>query len=140
MTDNSTNASTVTSSFKIEDVGGGTTAAALGLDNPASTKVITGDPIELETLSLQGIRIGVPQAHFHDLIDPVVEQAFAQALVESADKVEGLKVKVDPDLEKACGVFMDAGEPVGLIIVPQKDITPENESSSGKSPAMAGRK
>jgi indoleacetamide hydrolase len=42
--------------------------------------VITGGPIELETVSLQGLRIGVPRAHFHDLIDPAVEQAFAQAL------------------------------------------------------------
>ena len=42
--------------------------------------VITGDPIELETVSLQGLRIGVPRAHFHDLVDPVVEQAFAEAL------------------------------------------------------------
>jgi indoleacetamide hydrolase len=42
--------------------------------------VITGDPIELETVSLQGLRIGVPRAHFHDLLDPVVEQKFAEAL------------------------------------------------------------
>ena len=42
--------------------------------------VITGDPIELETVSLQGLRIGVPRAYFHDLVDPVVEQAFAKAL------------------------------------------------------------
>ena len=31
-------------------------------------------------MSLQGLRIGVPQAYFHDLVDPVVEQAFAEAL------------------------------------------------------------
>ena len=36
--------------------------------------------IELETVSLQGLRIGVPRAHFHDLLDPVVEQKFAEAL------------------------------------------------------------
>jgi indoleacetamide hydrolase len=42
--------------------------------------VITGDPVELETVSLQGLRIGVPRAHFHDLLDPVVEQAFSRAL------------------------------------------------------------
>ena len=38
------------------------------------------NPIELETVSLQGLRIGVPRAYFHDLLDPVVEQAFAEAL------------------------------------------------------------
>jgi mandelamide amidase len=42
--------------------------------------VITGDPVELETVSLQGLRVGVPRAYFHDLIDPVVEQAFSRAL------------------------------------------------------------
>lgn len=63
-----------------------------------------------------------------EILDPQIAQAFAQALCESADKVENVKVKVDPDIEKSCGVFMDAGEPVGLIIVPQKDMTPENEA------------
>lgn len=63
-----------------------------------------------------------------EILDPQIAQAFAQALCESADKIEKPQVKVDADIEKSCGVFMDAGEPVGLIIVPQKDLTPENES------------
>jgi len=42
--------------------------------------VITGDRVELETVSLRGLRIGVPRAYFHDLLDPVVEQAFSRAL------------------------------------------------------------
>ncbi|MEX2112658.1 MAG: hypothetical protein WD845_05695 [Pirellulales bacterium] len=62
-----------------------------------------------------------------EILDPQIAQAFAQALCESADAIEKPQVKIDPDLEKSCGVFMDVGEPVGLIIVPQKDITPENE-------------
>jgi hypothetical protein len=63
-----------------------------------------------------------------EILDPQIAQAFAQALCESADKIEKVQVKVEPDIEKSCGVFMDAGEPVGMIIVPQKDITPENEA------------
>jgi hypothetical protein len=63
-----------------------------------------------------------------EILDPQIAQAFAQALVESADKIEKPQVKVDSDIEKACGVFMDVGEPVGLIVVPQKEITPENEA------------
>ncbi len=63
-----------------------------------------------------------------EILDPQIAQAFAQALCESADAIEKPQVKIDPDLEKACGVFMDVGEPVGLIVVPQKDITPENEA------------
>lgn len=65
-----------------------------------------------------------------EILDPQIAQAFAQALVESADKIEKPQVKVDADIEKACGVFMDVGEPVGLIIVPQKEITPENEAAN----------
>ncbi len=63
-----------------------------------------------------------------EILDPQIAQAFAQALCESAEGIENPQVKVDPDLEKSCGVFMDVGEPVGLIIVPQKDITPENDA------------
>jgi hypothetical protein len=68
------------------------------------------------------------QAEDLEILDPQIAQAFAQALCESADKIENLKLKVDPDIEKSCGVFMQSDEPVGLIIVPQKDITPENEA------------
>ncbi len=70
---------------------------------------------------------GAAQAEDLEILDPQIAQAFAQALCEAVDKVEGLPVKIDSDIEKSCGVFMNAGEPVGLIIVPQKDITPENE-------------
>ena len=59
------------------------------------------------------------------ILDPQIAQAFAQALTEAAGKIEKPQVKIDADVEKACGVHMDQ---VGLIIVPQKDITPENEA------------
>src|SRR4029434_5472373 len=54
--------------------------------------VITGDPIELETVSLQGLRIGVPWPHFHDLLDPVVEQAFLRALARLEHAGETLEI------------------------------------------------
>mgnify|MGYP007059384579 FL=1 len=73
-----------------------------------------------------------------EILDPQIAQAFAQALCESADEIEDLQVKVEPDLEKACGVFMDVGEPVGLIIVPQTDITPENEAVNSDPGGAAG--
>jgi len=60
-----------------------------------------------------------------EVLDPQIAQAFAQALTEAAGKIEKPQVKIDGDVEKACGVHMDQ---VGLIIVPQKDITPENEA------------
>jgi len=60
-----------------------------------------------------------------EVLDPQIAQAFAQALTEAAGKIEKPQVKIDGDVEKACGVHMDQ---VGLIIVPQKDITLENEA------------
>ncbi|MBI3837617.1 MAG: hypothetical protein HY288_06755 [Planctomycetia bacterium] len=60
-----------------------------------------------------------------EILDPQIAQAFAQALVEAADKIEKPQVKVEADSEKACGVHK---EQVGLILVPQKDIQPENEA------------
>ena len=42
--------------------------------------VITGSPMELATVSLNGLRIGVPQAHFRDLLDPLVEKALTKVL------------------------------------------------------------
>ena len=60
-----------------------------------------------------------------EILDPQIAQAFAQALTEAAGKIEKPQVKIDADVEKACGVHLDQ---VGLIIVPQKDITPENEA------------
>ncbi|MGD9721721.1 MAG: hypothetical protein AB7O59_05460 [Pirellulales bacterium] len=73
-----------------------------------------------------------------EILDPQIAQAFAQALCESADKIEGVKVKVDPDIEKSCGVFMQAEEPVGLIIVPHKDISPENEAANSDPGGAVG--
>ena len=60
-----------------------------------------------------------------EILDPQIAQAFAQALVSAADKIEKPQVKVDADAEKACGCHK---EQVGLIIVPQKDIQPENDA------------
>ena len=60
-----------------------------------------------------------------EILDPQIAQAFAQALVEVAEKeVAKPQVKVEADVEKACGVHLDQ---VGLIVVPQKDITPDND-------------
>ena len=70
-----------------------------------------------------------------EILDPQIAQAFAQALVEAADKVEKPQVKVNADVEKACGVHLDQ---VGLIIVPQKDMTPENEGVNSDPGAPVG--
>jgi hypothetical protein len=71
-----------------------------------------------------------------EILDPQIAQAFAQALVETADKdVEKPQVKIDADVEKACGVHLDQ---VGLIIVPQKDMTPENEAVNSEKGAPVG--
>jgi hypothetical protein len=60
-----------------------------------------------------------------EVLDGQIAQAFAQALMPAAEKVEKLQVKVEGDLEKACGVHK---EQTGLLLVPQKDIKPENEA------------
>src|SRR3990172_429393 len=70
-----------------------------------------------------------------EILDPQIAQAFAQALIEVADKVEKPQVKVDADVEKACGVNLDQ---VGLIIVPHKDISPENEAANTEIGAPVG--
>jgi hypothetical protein len=60
-----------------------------------------------------------------EVLDPQIAQAFAQALVPAAEKIEKLQVKVEADTDKACGVHK---EQTGLILVPQKDIQPENDA------------
>lgn len=58
-----------------------------------------------------------------EILDPQISQAFAQVLAEAAQKIEKPQVKIEGDIEKACGVHK---EQVGLILVPQKDLNPEN--------------
>ena len=57
--------------------------------------------------------------------DPQIAQAFTQALVPAAEKLEKLQVKIEGDNDKACGCHK---EQVGMILVPQKDIQPENDA------------
>jgi hypothetical protein len=57
-----------------------------------------------------------------EILDPQISQAFAQFLNEVVDKIEKPQVKIEGDIEKACGVHR---EQVGLILVPQKDMKQE---------------
>jgi hypothetical protein len=94
----------------------------------------------LGIVALGALILGRSAVHAEDLeiLDPQIAQAIAQALCESVAKVENLPIKVDTDIEKCCGVFMNAGTPVGCIIVPQKDITPENEAATKDPGAPVG--
>lgn len=58
-----------------------------------------------------------------EVLDPQISQAFAQVLAQAAEKIEKPALKVQGDVEKATGVHK---EQVGLILVPQKDLKPEN--------------
>jgi hypothetical protein len=58
-----------------------------------------------------------------EILDPQISQTFAQFLNEAAGQIEKPQVKVDGDIEKATGVHR---EQIGLIIVPQKDLAPDN--------------
>jgi len=90
--------------------------------------VITGDPIELETLSLQGLRIGVPQAYFHDLLDPVVEQAFSRAL----DRLEHAGATlVVADLPGAGELSIQASTVVAFFEAPRDLAAFLNEQNTG---------
>lgn len=60
-----------------------------------------------------------------EVLDAQIAQTVAQVLMEGAEKIEKLQVKVEGDLEKSCGVHRDR---VGILLVPQKDIKPENEA------------
>lgn len=62
-----------------------------------------------------------------EVLDPQIAQAFAQALVTEAEKIEKCQVKVQADNEKACGVHR---EMAGLILVPQKDLSPDTAATS----------
>jgi hypothetical protein len=72
-----------------------------------------------------------------EILDPQIAQAFAQALTEIAEgeAIKDPQVKVEGDVEKACGVHLDQ---TGLIIVPQKDMTPENEAVNSEKGAPVG--
>jgi hypothetical protein len=69
--------------------------------------------------------VGATSAVAEDLeiLDPQISQAFAQVLQEAIDKVEKPTVKVECDIEKACGVHR---EQIGLVLVPQKDLKAED--------------
>jgi hypothetical protein len=60
-----------------------------------------------------------------EVLDSQIAQTVAQVLVEAAEKVEKLQVKVEGDVEKTCGVHRDR---TGILLVPQKDIKPENDA------------
>jgi hypothetical protein len=71
--------------------------------------------------SAWGVRAAV--AEDLEILDPQISQAFAQVLAEAAEKQEKPKIKIQGDIEKACGVHR---EQVGVILVPQKDLSAEN--------------
>ena len=75
-------------------------------------------------LALSTFAAATAMAEDLEILDPQIAQAFAQALVEVAEKVEKPQIKIEADVEKACGVHLDQ---VGLIIVPQKDLSPDND-------------
>jgi len=65
-----------------------------------------------------------------EILDPQISQAFAQFLTEVADKIENPQVKIEGEIEKACGVHR---EQIGLILVPQKGLKPEEISDAVNS-------
>jgi hypothetical protein len=75
---------------------------------------------------------GAASAQAEDLetLDPQIAQAFAQFLTEQADGIENPQIKIEGDIEKACGVNR---EQTGLILVPQKDIAPDAIADSVNS-------
>jgi mandelamide amidase len=90
--------------------------------------VITGDPVELETVSLQGLRIGVPRAYFHDLLDPVVEQAFSRALT----RLEGAGATlVAADLPGVGELSIQASTVVAFFEAPRDLATFLDEQGTG---------
>ncbi len=60
-----------------------------------------------------------------EILDSQIASAFAQALNDATAKIEKPQVKIDADIDKATGVHK---EQTGILLVPQKDITPENEA------------
>ena len=73
----------------------------------------------LGSAALVACALGSAAAMAEDLevLDPQIAQAFAQALVPAADKIEKPQVKVEADADKACGVHK---EQVGIILVPHQ--------------------
>ncbi|REK16591.1 MAG: hypothetical protein DWQ37_07740 [Planctomycetota bacterium] len=57
-----------------------------------------------------------------EILDPQIAMAFAQVLTEEAEGDEKAPVKIEGDIEAATGVHR---ENIGLILVPQKDLKPE---------------
>jgi mandelamide amidase len=49
-------------------------------DVALADSVITGTPIGLDRIELAGLRIGVPRAYFHDVIDKRVQRAIKQSI------------------------------------------------------------
>jgi hypothetical protein len=78
---------------------------------------------------------GAPSAVAEDLeiLDPQISQAFAQFLTEVAEKIENPQVKIEGEIEKACGVHR---EQIGLILVPQKGLAglPETANTDPGAP------
>jgi len=70
-----------------------------------------------------------------EVLDPQLAQAIGQALAEAAEKLEKCPVKIEGDIEKATGVHK---EQTGLILVPQKDIAPENDAVNSDPGAPLG--
>jgi len=93
--------------------------------------------VVLSIAALVACALGTTSAVAEDLeiLDPQICQAFAQALIPAAEKLEKLQVKVEADPEKACGVHK---EQVGLILIPHKDIKPENEAANSDPGAPLG--
>jgi hypothetical protein len=81
--------------------------------------------------------LGAASAAAEDLeiLDPQISQAFAQFLTEVAEKVENPQVKIEGDIEKACGVHR---EQIGLILVPQKGLAGIPEEASADPGAALG--
>lgn len=80
------------------------------------------------TLGMAALAIGAcgaaaTMAEDLDELDPQIAQAFAEGLVEEAEALENLPLKVEGDIENATGVNREL---IGLILVPQKELTPEN--------------
>jgi len=91
----------------------------------------------LAVAALAAGALGTTSAVAEDLaiLDPQICQAFAQVLGEAADKIENPQVKVEGDNEKACGVHLDQ---IGLILVPAKDLKPEEIPDAVNSDPGAG--
>lgn len=65
------------------------------MDLALADSVITGDFTPLQNIPLDGLRIGIPRAHFRELLDPSVEMAFSRLL----DRLSGHgAVLVEADL------------------------------------------